>query len=103
MKNMALWVCMLFVASLVIGPVTHVLAAGKTHQTTAEVVSVDVEGKMLTIKDEKGETKTAPVLDKAVEKLKTLKAGDKVTLTCKDNDKGEHEGITDITVAKVTS
>lgn len=103
MKNLAAWLCGLFVASLLIGPATHVFAAGKTHQTMAEVVSVDIEGKKLTIKDENGETKTAPVLDKAVEKLKALKTGDKVALTCKDNDKGEHEGITEITVLKVTS
>ncbi len=32
--------------------------------------------------------------------LKALKAGEKVKLTCRDNEKGEHEAITHITVEK---
>ena len=96
MKKLAAVVCAVFVAALILGAVTPVLAAGKTHQVKATVVSVDLEGKKITIKDEKGEEKTAPVMDKAVDELKNIKAGDKVTLTCHDNDKGEHEGVTAI-------
>jgi len=99
MRNLALLVCALFVATLMVAPVSSLLAAGKSHIVNAEVVSVDLEGKKLTIKDEKGENKTAPVMGKALETLKTLKAGDKVTLTCMDNEKGEHEGITEIKIA----
>ena len=72
----------------------------KTHSMKAEVVSVDTAGKKITIKDEKGETKTAPVIDSAAAKLKDFKAGDKVTLTCKDKDSGKHEGVSDIASAK---
>ena len=32
----------------------------------------------------------------AVGSLKDLKAGDKVKLTCRDNDKGEHQAVTKI-------
>jgi hypothetical protein len=65
---------------------------GKTHEVTAEVVSVDAEKNTITIKGEK-ENKTAPVDAKAAGALKTVKAGDKVTVTCWDNAKGEHEKV----------
>jgi hypothetical protein len=67
---------------------------------TATVVSTDVDAKTITIKDEKGEEKTAPVLEDALGSLKTLKAGDKVVLTCLDHDKGEHQGVSDSKPAK---
>ncbi len=96
MRNLAAVMCALFVAGLILGVSSPAVAAGKTHQVKATVVSVDLEHNQITITDEKGEQKTAPVMDKAVEELKTVKAGDKVTLTCQDNDKGEHEGVTAI-------
>ncbi len=69
------------------------LAAGKSHDVKTEIVSVDAEHKTLTIKDDKGASMTVKVLDAAVASLKSVKAGDKVMLTCQDNDKGEHEGV----------
>jgi len=96
MKRLAAVLCAVFVAALILSVASPAIAAGKTHQVKATVVSIDMEGKTITIKDEKGEEKTAPVMDKAVAELKTIKAGDKVTLTCHDNDKGEHEGVTAI-------
>ena len=71
-------------------------AMGKTHEMTVEVVSFDAKAKTITIKDENGETKTAPVLGKAIQQLKNVKAGQKFTLTCQDNEKGEHQGVTAI-------
>ena len=68
--------------------------AGKSHESKAEVVSVDEKAKTITLKDDKGETHTAPLMGKAVDEAKHLKAGDKVNVTCQDNDKGEHEGVT---------
>ena len=73
---------------------------GKTHDEKAEVVSVDMTAKTITIKDEKGESHTAPLLGKALEEAKSLKAGDKVSVTCKDKDSGEHEGVS--AIKKVT-
>jgi len=93
-------VCAVFVAGVVMSAMTPALAAGKTHDMTATVVSVDVQKKQITIKDEKGEEKTAPVMGKAIASLKTIKAGDKVTVTCTDNDKGEHLGVSAIKVDK---
>jgi putative heme degradation protein len=63
-------------------------ATAKTHVVEAEVVSADVAAS------------TVKVDTAAAASLKTLKAGEKVKLTCKDNDKGEHEAITHITVEK---
>jgi hypothetical protein len=72
--------------------------AVKTHMVEAEVVSADATAKTLTIKGEPN--KTVPVDATAAATLKNLKAGEKVKLTCRDNDKGEHEAITHITVEK---
>ena len=73
--------------------------AGKTHQVTAEVVSVDTEKNTITLKGEK-ENMTSPVDAKAQGALKTVKAGEKVTVTCWDNAKGEHVKVVAIAPAK---
>ena len=99
MRRVAWLVCLLFVVGVVMGNLAPVFAGEKTHEMKAQVVSVDLEGKKLTIKDEKGENKTAPVMGKAIDSLKTLKAGDWVVLTCMDNEKGEHQGISEIKMA----
>jgi len=72
----------------------------KTHEMTATVVSMDMTAKTITIKDDKGAEKTAPVLAEALGSLKNIKAGEMVVLTCLDNDKGEHQGVTAIKPAK---
>ena len=66
---------------------------GKTHEMTAEVVSVDMAAKTITIKDDKGENHTAPLLGGAAESAKNLKPGDKVSLTCQDDANGQHQGV----------
>ena len=66
---------------------------GKTHEMTVEVVSADAKARTITIRTDNGDTKTAPVMDKAVEMLSGLKAGSRITLTCQDNMKGEHMGV----------
>jgi hypothetical protein len=77
-------------------------AAAKSHDVTAEVVSVDAAKNTITLKGEK-ENHTAPVEGKAVAALKTVKAGDKVTVTCRDNEKGEHQAVTAIAPAKAAA
>ena len=74
---------------------SHAAMAGKTHEVQAEVVSTDTAKSTLTIKGDK-DNKTLPVDKKAMASLKAVKAGDKVTLTCWDNAKGEHVKITGI-------
>jgi hypothetical protein len=75
---------------------THTHAATKatmkTHKVEAEVVSTDLAAKTITIKGE-GENKTAPVEGKAVSALKNVKPGQTWTLTCRDNEKGEHQAV----------
>jgi Cu/Ag efflux protein CusF len=71
-------------------------AKGKNHDVTAEVVSVDMDAKTITIKTDDGKTTTAPVMGEAVGQLKGVKAGEKVKLTCHDKENGDHEGVTAI-------
>lgn len=73
-------------------------AMANTHEVQAEVVSADAAKKTLTIKGET-ENKTVPVEGKAVASLKSVKAGEKVTLTCRDNEKGEHQAVVAIKAA----
>ena len=76
-------------------PPAKTTTALKTHIVEAEVVSADATAKTLTIKGEP-DNKTVPVEGAAAGHLKELKAGDKVKLTCRDNDMGEHQAVTKI-------
>jgi hypothetical protein len=75
-------------------------ATEKTHQVTGEVISVDSAKNTLTIKGSDGMEKTATAEGSAIPQLKSLKTGEKVTLTCRDNEKGEHVKVTSIQVNK---
>jgi hypothetical protein len=108
MKKLAVLVPLTFVAGLAFAqeakqaepakaPAKH--AAVKTHDVEAEVVSTDAIGKTITVKVE-NENKTLPVEGKAIASLKTVKAGEKVKLTCRDNEKGEHQAVEMIKPAK---
>ena len=57
----------------------------KTYKVDAEVVNPDIEKKTLTYKQD-GTEKSAPVGVLAMYRLKRIKAGDKVTLTCREGD-----------------
>ena len=98
MKKLVSVLGILAVAGLLMAQAAN--AAGKTHDETATVVATDTTAKTITIKDEKGGDKVIPVLAGAVDSLKTVKAGDTVVLTCQDNEKGEHTGVTAIKPAK---
>jgi hypothetical protein len=69
--------------------------AALTHEVEAEVVSIDSTKGTITLKTEKGES-TAPVEGKAKTSLKDVKAGQKVTVVCRDNEKGEHQAVSEI-------
>jgi Cu/Ag efflux protein CusF len=76
-------------------PASAFAAMGKTHDMTAEVVSIDAKAKTITLKSEDG-NHTAPLMGAAVNEAKSLKPGDKVTATCQDDDKGAHLGVKSI-------
>lgn len=76
-------------------PKDHATPVAKTHDVEAEVVSYDASKKMLTIKGTP-DNKTLSVDAKAVASAADLKAGDMVTLTCRDNEKGEHLGVSGV-------
>src|SRR5262245_65665699 len=79
-------------AVMLVANVAPAVAAGKTHDVKGTIVSVNVEGKTITFKDDTGANMTAPVLDAAAGSLKNEKPGEAVTLTRQDNEKREHEG-----------
>jgi Cu/Ag efflux protein CusF len=93
MKRLGSVLSAILIAALVLAIPATAFAAGKTHDMTAEVVSIDAKAKTITLKDDKGESHTAPLMGAAITEAKNFKAGDKVTATCQDNDKGEHEGV----------
>ena len=73
-------------------------AAPKTAKVEGEVVTADVEKKLLTLKAEGGDTTTA-VGPLAMYRLKKLKAGDKVVVTYKLDDAGAKSEISFIRLA----
>jgi len=81
-----------------------VTAAGKpsdkSQKLTAEVVSVDPMAKTITIKDEKGENRTATATGKAATYIRGLKPGDKAVLTCLQDDKGEIKSISNFKIVE---
>ena len=101
MKRRSRSLAVLLALGLALALAAPVLAEGKTHEVTAQVVSVNLDEKTITIKDKTGEDKKVPVLPSALESLKTINAGDNVTMTCQDNEKGEHQGVSAIKLAPV--
>jgi hypothetical protein len=75
-------------------------SAGKTHVVNAEFVSYDPAAKMVTLKDDKGATTSAPVEGRAVSEASHMKKGQKVMASCRDNASGEHQAVTSIRPAK---
>ena len=104
MKKFALLLALVFAAGVAVAqetpkdtPQAHPKAAAKaatakTHDVEAEVVSVDATAKTITIKADP-DNKTVPVEGKAITQLKEVKPGEKVTLSCRDNEAGEHQAV----------
>ncbi len=96
MKKLATLACAVAVVGLILAPVTPALAAAKTHDMNATVISIDLDMKELTFENMDGKTMTAPVLEKALKAFEALKKGDKITVTCQDTEEGKHEGLSKI-------
>ncbi len=103
MKRLVFLLAVVLSAGLVIATGAATLPGDKTHKASVEFVSADANAKTITIKAEDGTEKTVPVEGKALESLKDLKAGDKIELTCRDNDAGEHQAISEIAKAKAAA
>ena len=101
MRKVALLMVLVLVAAVAVAPVLAGEGAKKknTHEVTVEFVSADMAAKTITFKDEKGEQKTAPVMETAMKDLANLKGGEKITCTCLDDDMGKHQGVSAIKVA----
>ena len=103
MKKLALLLSFAFVAGVAVAQETKTvnpdktagMAAVKTHDVKAEVVSFDATKSTLTIKGEK-ENQTVPVEGKAIAALKDVKPGAKLTLVCKDDSAGMHQVVVDV-------
>src|SRR5688572_20301382 len=103
MKKLALLLSFAFVAGVAGAQETKpanpekvaAMAAEKTHEVKAEVVSFDAMKSTLTIKGDK-ENKTVPVEGKALAALKDVKTGTKLTLVCKDDATGTHQSVVDV-------
>ena len=82
------------------GLVTSSLAVAgmmKQHDEHMVFVSADTAKKSVTLKGGDGKESSGPLLnDAAVKAVAMFKAGDKVVVTCDDNDKGEHVGVSRI-------
>jgi hypothetical protein len=96
MKKLGSVLASVLIAALVLALPAPALAGGKTHEMKGTVVSVDTKANTLTFTDDQGASHTAPLLDKAVKEAASLKAGEKIMVTCQDTDKGEHQGITKV-------
>jgi hypothetical protein len=96
MKRLGSIVSTILIAALILAIPAAALAAGKTHEMTGKVVSVDAKANTMTFTDEKGESHTAPLMDKAIKEAAGVKPGEAVKLTCQDDEKGAHQGITAI-------
>ena len=88
---------MILAALLAVGLAVPVaLAEGKTHQAKVEFVSWDADAGTVTVKNADGRTMILKVEGKAAEAAKGLKAGEAITLTCRDDDQGLHEAVVSI-------
>jgi len=99
MKKFALLLAFVFAAGVASAEEKKAEAykADKTHEVSAEIVSVDPVAKTVAIKGDTG-NKTVPVEETAVAQVKDLKAGQKVTLICKDDATGAHKAVAGVKV-----
>jgi hypothetical protein len=86
--------------AIAILPAAALAGAFKYHDISGTLVSADAKTSMCTIKFDDGSTGTGKAEGDALKALAGLKAGDKISVTCKDNEKGEHLSATAIKALK---
>jgi hypothetical protein len=99
MRNLVLFACLAFAASVLpmqgasLPQDVPAKALKKIHEWNAVIVSIDTEREVITFKDENGKSWTIPAASTILTKMKNLKPGEKVNLTCEDDPNGVHESI----------
>jgi len=83
-------------ALLAAGAAFPAFAGSMSHEVSGTVVAVDAAKNTLTIKGADGKDGTAPVEGEAQKMLGTLKPGDKIVVTCRDDEKGAHVAVSAI-------
>ena len=86
--------------AIVVLPAAAAAGTFKYHDVAATFVSADTKANTFTIKFDDGSTSSGPAEGDAVKALGTLKAGDKVSVTCKDGADGKHISATAIKVVR---
>ena len=81
-------------------PLAALAGTFKHHDVNATFVSADAKAHTFTVTLDDGSTSTGKAEGAAIKALAGLKAGDKISMTCKDNEKGEHLAATAIKVLK---
>jgi hypothetical protein len=83
---------------LVLGATTFAAQNGfKKHEFAADFVSWDPAEKTITFRAEGDNLDTTlPVSGKASDKIEELSTGERLTLTCLDDEDGQHVGIIDL-------
>ena len=84
MKKLGSIVASILIAGLILAIPATAFAAGKTHDMKGTVVSVDAKANTLTFTDEKGESHTAPLMDKAIKEAASVKAGEIGRASCRE-------------------
>lgn len=94
MKSKSLALVGIAALGLLVLPFATVVATeGTHHDLTVQLVSFDAKAKTVTFENDAGEKNTVPVMESAVKDFADLKTGERVTLTCDDDEHGEHLGI----------
>ena len=81
------------VALLGSGIATVIATEGTQHDLTVQFVSFDSKAMKVTFKNDAGEQNTVSVMESAANDFNDVKTGERVTLTCDDDDNGEHLGV----------
>ena len=73
----------------------------KQHEEHMTFVSADAAKKTVTLKGADGKESTGPMLnDMTMKAAMMLKPGDKVKVMCDDDDKGNHKGVSAVSMDK---
>jgi hypothetical protein len=86
--------------AIVVLPAAALAGSYQYHDLSGTFVSGDAKASTFTVKFDDGTSATGKAEGDALKALGGLKAGDKISVTCKDNEKGEHLSATAIKVIK---